>query len=76
MVLSSIVAAWADIQAALDGGHSKEASAAVSALNEGYAWMAMNVFCSAAFVLGMRKAIKTMNLKDWDSRCIVTERSI
>lgn len=68
MVLSSVVAAWADIQSAINGGsHSAEASAAISTLNAGYAWMGMNVFCSAAYVLGMRKVIHKMNFKDWDS---------
>lgn len=69
MVLSSVVAAWADVQHALGGGsHTAEASAAVSTLNAGYAWMGMNVCCTAAYVLGMRKVIKKMNFKDWDSK--------
>lgn len=68
MVLSSVFAAWADIQAAIHGiGHNLEASAAISTLNAGYAWMGLNVICSASFVLGMRKVIKKMNFKDWDS---------
>lgn len=67
IVLSSVVAAWADIQAAVAGADSLEASATVSTLNAGYAWMGMNVFCAAAFVLGMRRRIKSMNFKDWDS---------
>jgi GDP-mannose transporter len=70
MVLSSVVAAWADIQHALYGGtetQSIEAAAALSTLNAGYAWMGMNVFCTAAYVLSMRKVIKKMNFKDWDS---------
>ncbi|KAL1858961.1 GDP-mannose transporter into the lumen of the Golgi [Diaporthe australafricana] len=65
MVLSSIIAAWADIQAALTGGY--DASVSVSTLNAGYAWMGMNVFCTASYVLTMRKVIKKMNFKDWDS---------
>ncbi|POS73309.1 GDP-mannose transporter [Diaporthe helianthi] len=65
MVLSSIIAAWADIQAALSGGY--DASVSVSTLNAGYAWMGMNVFCTASYVLTMRKVIKKMNFKDWDS---------
>lgn len=71
MVLSSVVAAWADIQHALYGGgaaQSAEAAAALSTLNAGYAWMGMNVFCTAAYVLSMRKVIKKMNFKDWDSK--------
>lgn len=70
MVLSSVVAAWADIQHALYGSaevQSVEAAAAISTLNAGYAWMGMNVFCTAAYVLSMRKVIKKMNFKDWDS---------
>ncbi|KAM7204022.1 GDP-mannose transporter [Naviculisporaceae sp. PSN 640] len=68
MVLSSVVAAWADIQAAIDGfGPSPDSSAAISTLNAGYAWMGMNVFCTAAYVLGMRKVIKKMNFKDYDT---------
>ncbi|PSR83313.1 golgi GDP-mannose transporter [Coniella lustricola] len=65
MVVSSVIAAWADIQAALDGSH--DASVSVSTLNAGYAWMGMNVFCTASYVLTMRKVIKKMNFKDWDS---------
>ncbi|KAF4467570.1 GDP-mannose transporter [Fusarium albosuccineum] len=68
MVLSSVVAAWADIQSAIAGdfGHG-DSAATMSTLNTGYAWMGMNVFCSAAYVLGMRKVIKKMNFKDWDT---------
>jgi hypothetical protein len=69
MALSSIVAAWADIKAALSGvGHSDETAAAISTLNAGYVWMALNVFCSAAYVLGTRKFIMSMNFKEWDSK--------
>ncbi|KAL2124200.1 hypothetical protein VTJ04DRAFT_565 [Mycothermus thermophilus] len=68
MVLSSVIAAWADIQAAIDGiGHSTESSAALATLNAGYAWMGMNVICSSAYLLGMRKVIKQMNFKDYDT---------
>jgi GDP-mannose transporter len=68
MVLSSVVAAWADIQAAIDGvGHTAETSAALATLNAGYAWMGMNVICTSLYVLGMRKVIKKMNFKDYDS---------
>lgn len=65
MVLSSVVAAWADL------GHASqtaEAAAALATLNAGYAWMGLNVFCTASYVLGMRKVIKNMNFKDWDSK--------
>ena len=71
MVVSSIIAAWADIQHALYGsanGQSVEAALAISTLNAGYAWMGMNVFCTSAYVLSMRKVMKKMNFKDWDSK--------
>lgn len=69
MVLSSIIAAWADIQHALQNyAHSQsEASAKVSTLNAGYMWMLFNCVSSAAYVLGMRKRIKLTNFKDFDS---------
>lgn len=68
MVLSSVVAAWADIQAAINSsGLATDTTAAISTLNAGYAWMGINVFCSATYLLGMRKIIKKMNFKDWDS---------
>ena len=70
MVLSSVIAAWADIQHALQsfgGTQSDEASAKISTLNAGYMWMLFNCFCSAAYVLGMRKRIKLTNFKDFDS---------
>ncbi|KAL8807241.1 MAG: hypothetical protein Q9223_004493 [Gallowayella weberi] len=69
MVLSSVIAAWADIQHALQNyGHSEtEASAKVSTLNAGYMWMLFNCICSAAYVLGMRKRIKLTNFKDFDT---------
>ncbi|KAI4179337.1 MAG: hypothetical protein L6R41_007899 [Letrouitia leprolyta] len=69
MVLSSVIAAWADIQHVLNNyGHSdSEASAKVSTLNAGYMWMLFNCLCSAAYVLGMRKRIKLTNFKDFDT---------
>ncbi|KAL2106482.1 hypothetical protein VUR80DRAFT_6661 [Thermomyces stellatus] len=68
MVLSSVVAAWADIQSALSGDPlSGDAVVAMSTLNAGYAWMGLNVFCTASYVLAMKKVIKKMNFKDWDT---------
>ncbi|KAI1826181.1 hypothetical protein F4861DRAFT_498373 [Xylaria intraflava] len=64
MVLSSVVAAWADTRHA---GQTAQAAEALATLNAGYAWMALNVFCTASYVLGMRKVIKSMNFKDWDT---------
>ncbi|KAK8034807.1 gdp-mannose transporter [Apiospora rasikravindrae] len=64
MVLSSVIAAWADTAHA---SQTEEAAAALATLNAGYAWMGLNVFCTASYVLGMRKVIKSMNFKDWDT---------
>ena len=77
MVLSSVIAAWADVQHALQSfGHAtEEASAKVSTLNAGYMWMLFNCLCSAAFVLGMRKRIKLTNFKDFDSGCATSPRT-
>ena len=72
MVLSSVIAAWADVQHALQsfGQETDEASAKVSTLNAGYMWMMFNCICSAAYVLGMRKRIKLTNFKDFDSKAV------
>lgn len=74
MVLSSIIAAWADIQHALSSmGHATEAtSEAMSTLHAGYLWMMFNCLCTATYVLGMRKRIKLTNFKDFDSEYCVT----
>jgi len=67
MVLSSLIAAWADIQHALTSHSGSAANDKISTLNSGYIWMALNCFCSASYVLGMRKRIKLTNFKDFDS---------
>jgi GDP-mannose transporter len=70
MVLSSVVAAWADIRHALEhhGTTSVAASAELATLNAGYLWMMVNCLSTAAYVLGMRKRIKITNFKDFDSK--------
>ncbi|KAH9935876.1 UDP-galactose transporter [Epithele typhae] len=78
MVLSSIIAAWADISEALVVGDPAvvEAEAlgtfatvtgAVTKLNIGYFWMFLNCVTSAAYVLTMRKRIKLTGFSDWDT---------
>jgi len=69
MVLSSVIAAWADIKHALEshGHESAEATARIATLNAGYIWMLINCLCTAAYVLGMRKRIKLTNFKDFDT---------
>ncbi|EPS41189.1 hypothetical protein H072_4926 [Dactylellina haptotyla CBS 200.50] len=69
IVLSSVVAAWADIQAALSthGHSSAEAATQISTLNAGYLWMFINCLSTTAYVLGMRKRIKVTQFKDFDT---------
>jgi GDP-mannose transporter len=76
MVLSSIVAAWADISHTAQSTYDRGLAPGIEdpfviqgmkRLNVGYAWMGANVFCSAAYVLGMRKVIRSMGFRDWDS---------
>ncbi|KAL5121740.1 GDP-mannose transporter into the lumen of the Golgi [Pleosporales sp. CAS-2024a] len=69
MVVSSIIAAWADIQHALNsfGQASQAANEALSTMHAGYLWMAFNCICSATYLLTMRKRIKLTNFKDYDT---------
>ncbi|KLJ09467.1 GDP-mannose transporter 1 [Blastomyces silverae] len=66
MVLSSIIAAWADINYALSAVGA-DATSKISTLNSGYVWMLINCLCTASYVLGMRKRIKLTNFKDFDT---------
>ena len=70
IVLSSVVAAWADIQNAVGGSGygSSEASGKIATLNAGYMWMLVNCFCTSSYLLFMKKRMKMMNFKDYDSR--------
>lgn len=65
MVFSSIVAAYGDIQHALET-HAN-AGAHIATLNAGYLWMLGNCFCNAVFVLAMRKRIKVTGFKGYDT---------
>lgn len=69
MVLSSIVAAWADFQHAMTahGNASEKQNQEISTLHSGYVWMMLNCFCTATYLLYMRKRIKLTNFKDFDS---------
>ncbi|KAL6862583.1 GDP-mannose transporter into the lumen of the Golgi [Amphichorda felina] len=67
MVLSSVVAAWADIRSALTGDMGDDSKDAMATLNAGYFWMALNVICTATYTLSLRKVIKKMDFKDWDT---------
>lgn len=69
MVLSSVIAAWADIRHVIQNhtGSQTAADDQIATLNAGYIWMMLNCFCSACYVLGMRKRIKLTNFKDFDT---------
>ncbi|KAG8874073.1 GDP-mannose transporter into the lumen of the Golgi [Tulasnella sp. 331] len=81
MVISSLIAAWADIShtvtsLSLSAVWADPAGAAaqlpavstvVGNLNAGYMWMIINCCVTAAYVLTMRKRIKSTGFKDWDS---------
>ncbi|KAF7317973.1 UDP-galactose transporter [Mycena kentingensis (nom. inval.)] len=78
MVLSSIIAAWADVTDTLadsmpasNSGLSTSSLQAMRGvvwnLNVGYFWMLINCFSNAAYVLSMRKRIKSTGFSDWDS---------
>ncbi|KAI0819653.1 UDP-galactose transporter [Trametes gibbosa] len=76
MVVSSVIAAWADISDALAIGDPAVAEAVnrlaavggvVSKMNIGYLWMFLNCGTSAAYVLTMRKRIKLTGFSDWDT---------
>ncbi|RHZ78150.1 hypothetical protein Glove_167g51 [Diversispora epigaea] len=60
MVLSSIIAAWTDVTSAVT-------EATTYTLDVGYLWMGLNCFSSAAFVLIMRKRIRSTGFKDFDT---------
>lgn len=68
MVISSVIAAWADIQHAIANYGIGQASTQISTLHAGYLWMMANCFCTSAYVLCMRKRIKLTNFKDFDSK--------
>jgi len=80
MVISSVIAAWADITHTLSslgsawssidaasGATLKPPSTAVGHLNAGYFWMLVNCLVTASYVLTMRKRIKVTGFKDWDT---------
>jgi len=75
MVISSVIAAWADVSNALESPISPGNGAAslesftgvVRELNIGYLWMLINCLTSAGYVLAMRKRIKATGFSDWDS---------
>ncbi|TBU30717.1 hypothetical protein BD309DRAFT_947967 [Dichomitus squalens] len=77
MVISSVIAAWADINNALTASDPASTAGAIAGLssvggivrqlNVGYFWMFLNCGTSAAYVLTMRKRIKGTGFSDWDT---------
>ncbi|KAK7983307.1 hypothetical protein PG989_010709 [Apiospora arundinis] len=67
MVLSSVVAAWADIQSVVVGdGTAKDVGVTMSTLDAGYFWMGLNIFCAAAYALSNRRVMVKTDLKSID----------
>lgn len=64
IVLSSVVAAWADMTSA---AAAAAAEATKATFNIGYIWMFLNCLSNAGFVLSLRKRIKVLNFSDLDT---------
>ncbi|KAG8696368.1 GDP-mannose transporter into the lumen of the Golgi [Ceratobasidium sp. 395] len=81
MVVSSIVAAWSDITTVFQTTFPEYAGApptlgidptlgqgkGLATAGIGYIWMGLNCLTTAAYVLTMRKRIKSTGFKDWDT---------
>ncbi|QRV88877.1 GDP-mannose transporter 2 [Ceratobasidium sp. AG-Ba] len=81
MVVSSVVAAWSDIATVLQTTFPEYAGApptlgvdphlgqakGLASAGVGYFWMGLNCLTTAAYVLTMRKRIKSTGFKDWDT---------
>ncbi|KAG9519532.1 UDP-galactose transporter, partial [Aureobasidium melanogenum] len=67
MVLSSGVAAWADVKTPAQPTGTASDGGLLSMFNPGYVWMAFNCVCNAVFVLAMKVRIKVTNFKDFDT---------
>lgn len=69
MTLSSVVAGWNDVSAAIQSmlDVTTALTSASGTTMLGYFWMAVNCLSSASFVLYMRKRIKLTNFKDFDT---------
>ncbi|KAK7913911.1 GDP-mannose transporter into the lumen of the Golgi [Apiospora marii] len=70
MVLSSVVAAWDDIQSVVasagDDAAKSDVTATTLTLNSGYFWMGLNILCAAAYALRNRRVMVTADLKSID----------
>ncbi|KAK8017024.1 UDP-galactose transporter [Apiospora rasikravindrae] len=76
MVLSSVVAAWADIQSVVvlangdDVGTKSDVTIVMSTLHAGYFWMGLNIFCAAAYALSNRRIMVKADLKSIDGTVV------
>jgi GDP-mannose transporter len=68
MVLSSGIAAYADVKTPAEPTGGASDGGFLSMLNPGYVWMGLNCICNAVFVLAMKVRIKVTNFKDFDSK--------
>lgn len=68
MVLSSVVAAWADIQSVVGDATATDVGDTMSTLNAGYFWMGLNIFCAAAYALSNRRVMVKADLKSIDGK--------
>ncbi|KAK8121774.1 GDP-mannose transporter [Apiospora sp. TS-2023a] len=68
MVLSSVVAAWADIQSVITAENEtkSDVTATMSTIHAGYFWMGLNIFCAAAYALSNRRVMVKADLKSID----------
>lgn len=78
MVISSGMASWSDFakvlattfgaaDSAIVADAKSPGGGALSGFNIGYFWMILNCFASAGYLLTMRKKIKEMGFRDWDT---------
>lgn len=66
IVLSSLVAAWADMTSSAAVGAAEGVAQSIT-FNVGYIWMFLNCLSNAGFVLSLRKRIKVLNFSDLDT---------
>ncbi|MCJ1333188.1 GDP-mannose transporter [Thelotrema lepadinum] len=71
IVASSILSGWNDIirslQSVISLGNGFEIDAHTEISYRGYAWMIVNCFCSAGYILCIRQRIKLTKFKDFDT---------
>jgi GDP-mannose transporter len=66
MIFSSVVAAWADFQYAASHPSGGKTAESLAILIAGFIWMTLNIFCSAAYALSLRKFTQGTDFSNWD----------